>query len=129
MIMIINQFYSNYFPPFFFLEATFHVFFDFAHTPAQVPRWKSLLNKRPNCLKPEGIAKPSESYRKRNKLDYPVNVARNVARQTVSTHYVFPSDIELYPSPNLIPTFLEMIRQNGPQLQKNNPRVFVNSIF
>jgi len=109
--------------------ATFHVFFDFAHTPAQVPRWKSLLNKRPNCLKPEGIAKPSESYRKRNKLDYPVNVARNVARQTVSTHYVFPSDIELYPSPNLIPTFLEMIRQNGPQLQKNNPRVFVNSIF
>ena len=79
----------------------------------QVPRWKSLLNKRPNCLKPEGgsikplnhfyktvffldfyrkpstfcngikhqillpgIAKPSESYRKRNKLDYPVNVAR-----------------------------------------------------
>ena len=60
--------------------ATFHVFFDFAHTPdrvficfficlfaffftlltpkvliySQVPLWKLLLNKRPNCLKPEG---------------------------------------------------------------------------
>ena len=64
---------------------------------------------------------PSESYKKQNGLDYPVNVARwgkhfhllivnaslfpsqplfftrNVARQTVSTHFVFPSDIELYP--------------------------------
>ena len=77
---------------------------------SQVPRWKSLLSKRPNCLKPEGepsknfhflkflhistninlqkpgIATPSESYRKRNKLDYPVNVARS-ASSIINGHH------------------------------------------
>ena len=56
-------------------------------------------------------ASSTESYRKQKGLDYPVNVARwenqklskyhlfvrNIARQTVSTHFVFASDIELYP--------------------------------
>ena len=94
-----------------------------------MPKWESLLPTRPNCQEPEGLASPGETYRKRLKLDYPVNVARNVARQTVSTHFVFPSDMELYPSPGLIPTFLEMVRRNGPLLRKKKPRVFVNSIF
>ena len=62
-------------------------------------------------------------------LDYPVNIARNVARATAATHFVFPSDIELYPSPNLIKDFLAMIRRNDAQLQGTSPRVFVNSIF
>ena len=62
-----------------------------------------------------GPTETAESYKKKNGLEYPVNVARwgnssscrnyqsktfcvrNVARQTVSTHFVFPSDIELYP--------------------------------
>merc|ERR1719295_796482 len=124
--------------------ATFHIFFDFDHIPEQIPNWKSLLRKRQNCnglkgnigttdasLNTHATASPTqtESYKKTKGLDYPVNVARNVARQTVSTHFVFPSDIELYPSPNLIPTFLDMIRRNGPQLQRRNPRVFVNNIF
>ena len=62
-------------------------------------------------------------------LDYPVNIARNVARATAATHFVFPSDIELYPSPNLIIDFLAMIRRNDAQLQGTSPKVFVNSIF
>ena len=62
-------------------------------------------------------------------LDYPVNIARNVARATAATHFVFPSDIELYPSPNLIKAFLDMIRRNDAQLQGTSPKVFVNSIF
>jgi len=115
---------------------TFHVFFDFDHTPEQIPHWQSLLGKQPNCNEPEGNGETkasspteTESYKKQNGLDYPVNVARNVARQTVSTHFVFPSDIELYPSPNLISAFLDMIRRDGPLLQGTNPRVFVNHIF
>ena len=62
-------------------------------------------------------------------MDYPVNIARNVARAEAGTHFVFPSDIELYPSPNLITDFLAMIRRNDVQLQSSSPRVFVNSVF
>ena len=43
--------------------------------------------------------KPFISYRSTNNLTYPVNVGRNIARQTATSHFVFPSDIELYPSP------------------------------
>jgi len=110
--------------------ASFHVFFDTAHTPEQVPKHHTLLNKRPNCDLPEGLSnKNFTSYKKLKKLDYPVNIARNVARQTVSTHFVFPSDIELYPSPGIIPAFLDMIRRNDDYLRSSNPMVFVNSIF
>ena len=47
-------------------------------------------------------AKPFKSYRSTNNLTYPVNVARNIARQTATSHFVFPSDIELYPSPGIV---------------------------
>jgi len=90
---------------------TFHVFFDFEHIPEQIPHWQSLLYKRQNCdASEEGNGElasrsnvttnpqtQTQSYKKQNGLDYPVNLARNVARQTVSTHFVFPSDVELYP--------------------------------
>lgn len=111
--------------------ATFHIFFNTEHTPAQVPRHETLLKKRPNCLPPEGLSSTNNvtSYKKKNDLDYPVNVARNVARETVNTHFVFPSDIELYPSPGTISTFLEMVSRNDYNLRRPNPRVFVNSIF
>ena len=75
-------------------------------------------------------------------------LSRNVARITASTHFVFPSDIELYPrylntcnlvsiltittsliSPNLIPEFLAMFRRNEKKMPKGQERVFVNSIF
>jgi len=108
--------------------ATFHIYFDLSHIPAQVPRQDTLLHKRPNCLLPEGL-KNTVTYKKKKGLDYPVNVARNVARVTASTHYVFPSDIELYPSPKLIPEFLSMIRRNEKKVPKGQQRVFVNSIF
>ena len=54
---------------------------------------------RINCEVPEGLDpnRTEATYRHRLGLDYPVNVARNVARLTAGTHFVFPSDIELYP--------------------------------
>ena len=52
-----------------------------------------------------------------------------MARETATTHFVFPSDIELYPSPNLIPSFLDMIKRNDGPGNPKKPRVYVNSIF
>jgi hypothetical protein len=69
-------------------------------------------------------------YKNEKKLLYPVNVGRNIARESAPTYFVFPSDIELYPSPNLPAKFLEMIRKRDqPALYKPNPKVFVLSIF
>ena len=66
-----------------------------------------------------------ESYRQSMELDYPVNVARMIARESATTHYVFTSDIELYPSPNLISHFLQMINRIG----ASDLTVFVTPIF
>ena len=33
-----------------------------------------------------------------NNLTYPINVGRNIARESALTHFVFASDIELYPN-------------------------------
>lgn len=69
-------------------------------------------------------------YKNEKKLLYPVNVGRNIARETAVTHYVLASDIELYPSPDLPSRFLEMIREREqPELFKPNPKVFVLPIF
>ena len=110
--------------------ATFHIFFDLAHIPARVPDHQLLSTKGlVNCEKPESLSGNLTTYKKKMELDYPVNIARNVARATAGTHFVFPSDIELYPSPNLITDFLAMIRRNDDLLQRPTPRVFVSSIF
>jgi len=60
---------------------------------------------------------------------YPVNVGRNIAREAAATHYILPSDIELYPSPGVIPDFLDMIRRRDAAILHSNPKVFPLSIF
>lgn len=68
-------------------------------------------------------------YKSQKKLLYPVNVGRNIARETAQTHFILPSDVELYPSPNLITKFLEMIAENRGPLLRSNPRVFPLHLF
>ena len=68
----------------------------------------SLANKMKLC----NFEAKAMSEFKKSPQDYPINVARNIARESANTHFVFPADIELYPSPGLIPDFLEMIRRN-----------------
>ena len=51
----------------------------------------------------------TKTFRKAHNLTYPINVARNLARESATTHYILPSDIELYPNPGLISGFLRMI--------------------
>ena len=52
-------------------------------------------------------------FRRKNNLEYPVNVARMIARETATTHFILAADIELYPSSNLISDFLHMVHSNG----------------
>eukprot|EP00096_Caligus_rogercresseyi_P015408 TRINITY_DN7848_c0_g1_i1.p1 TRINITY_DN7848_c0_g1~~TRINITY_DN7848_c0_g1_i1.p1 ORF type:complete len:448 (-),score=121.69 TRINITY_DN7848_c0_g1_i1:197-1540(-) len=116
---------------------SFHLYFDIRHLPrreqkADVPiRDFETESKGFTC---EAIREDLQSnaslYKQVKGLNYPVNVGRNIARLEAATHFIFPSDVELYPSPGLIPDFLSMIRRNeDPALHRDNPRVFVNSIF
>ena len=107
---------------------TFHVIFDVDKVPKNVTDGQRLLAKQPDCSKPPPWVGKA-SYRKAKKLTYPVNVMRNVARETVMTHFVFPSDVELYPSEGLAEQFLDMVRRNTADLCRPSPRVFVLSIF
>merc|ERR1719330_2086970 len=68
-------------------------------------KWDAVLKNKVDCKTPPPTS--SNTYRKIHSMTYPVNVGRNIARETANSHYIFPSDIELYPS----------------------PRVFVSSIF
>lgn len=111
--------------------ATFHLFFNPDHFPTvkRIFSQADLRAMKADCSQPPPRPANESSKTERN-LKYPINVARNVARETATTHFIFPSDIELYPSPGLIPDFLAMIRRNDPEIRnQNQPRVFVNSIF
>ncbi|XP_046473213.1 beta-1,4-glucuronyltransferase 1 [Neodiprion pinetum] len=111
---------------------TFHVFFSTKHIPKTVPSSSKVLSEGWNCTLPPPWANVtvSKMYKSEKKLLYPVNVGRNIAREWAPTHYVLPSDIELYPSPDLASRFLEMIRRRDQQpLYKPNPKVFPLSIF
>lgn len=60
---------------------------------------------------------------------YPINVARNIARDAALTHFIFASDIELYPSPEFVPKFLEMIERNENEMQRAAPKVYPITVF
>ncbi|XP_015116957.1 beta-1,4-glucuronyltransferase 1 [Diachasma alloeum] len=112
---------------------TFHVYFSSKHVPKVVPTSKDVVNDVYNCSLGPPWANPqnkNKMYKNEKNLLYPVNVGRNIARESAVTHYLLASDIELYPSPELPARFLEMIRRRDqPALLKANPKVFVLSIF
>lgn len=58
-----------------------------------------------------------------------MNVGRNIAREMAQTFFVLASDIELYPSPNIINNFLEMIARNDNVLLSKNPKVYPLHLF
>lgn len=110
---------------------TFHIFFAHKHIPSTIPNPDTFLQTPYNCsLKPPYDVNSNSTFMKAKSLLYPVNVARNIARDAAVTHYILPSDIELYPSPNLVPRFLNMIARNAKPLSTSTrPRVFPISIF
>ncbi|CAG9783138.1 unnamed protein product [Diatraea saccharalis] len=109
---------------------TFHVFFSNKHIPGKIPEPDKFLAVPYNCSVPPPFkTKTGDTYMQKKNLLYPINVARNVARDSALTHFVLPSDIELYPSPFLVPRFLNMIARNAKPLNSTKPRVFPISIF
>jgi len=108
---------------------TFHIYFPDKHFPKYIPRGKSIFSSKFNCSNPPPWTTWKTTYKTAKKLFYPVNVGRNIARESATTHYILASDIELYPSPGVINDFLEMIRRQDPPLRHKNPKVFPLSIF
>ena len=110
---------------------TFHVFFGTRHVPKQVPMATSAIGESANCSLPAPWINVTSAqlYKTKAKILYPVNIGRNIARESATTHFILPSDIELYPSPGLIQNFLEMISRQDPPLLHRNPKVFPLPIF
>lgn len=110
---------------------TFHIYFSTKHVPKQVPQHDKVLQESYNCsLSPPYFNVTNDQmYKVQKKLLYPVNVGRNVAREAAQTHFILASDIELYPSANIILQFLEMISLNEGPLQRKNPKVFPLHLF
>lgn len=111
--------------------ATFHIYFSTKHIPKNVPKDDKVLEPLYNCSIPAPYFNVSSNqmYKTQKKLLYPVNVGRNIARDSALTHFILASDVELYPNPGLVRKFLEMIARNDPVLQRKSPKVFPLSIF
>ncbi len=81
----------------------------------------------------EIVNKLNVSFRSAHSLPYPINVCRNVARINARTNYVFPIDIELYPSVGLVSAFFELLGREKkglvPLISNSNPHVYVLPVF
>lgn len=92
------------------------------------PYVKNLLNNNYKCSLRESPT--SVSYRNINRLPYPINACRNVARNAATTHYILTSDVELIPSEYLATSFLNlMLRQYSNEGFLHPSRVFVVPVF
>ncbi|KAL7632151.1 UNVERIFIED_CONTAM: hypothetical protein RMT77_017525 [Armadillidium vulgare] len=110
-------------------HVTFHIFFPTDHMPSSIPSTVQVLSTRPSCSSPPSFLY-SSTYKKSHNLTYPVNVARNVARLAAATYFVLASDVELYPSLNFIPRFLDMMRrEDASKTITPARRVYVLPIF
>ncbi|KAI4459830.1 hypothetical protein MML48_6g00018602 [Holotrichia oblita] len=125
---------------------TFHIYFSTKHIPKEVSMKQCCTSSRlaihrilqllPSCpllhcsqVAPYFNISVDQMYKTQKRLLYPVNVGRNVARESVQTHFVLASDIELYPSSNIIPQFLKMIARNEGPLLSPKPKVFPLHLF
>ncbi|XP_055907925.1 beta-1,4-glucuronyltransferase 1-like [Eupeodes corollae] len=111
---------------------TFHIYFPKDHMPKIVPLTETDALYWPyDCSFPppyENI-KRSSMYKQSHNLDYPINVGRNIARKAALTHFIFASDIELYPNPGFVDEFIKMIIRNSSLLSGEKPRVFPLAAF
>lgn len=69
------------------------------------------------------------TYRREHSMIYPINVARNVARNASKTNYFIVSDIEMVPSDGLAPKFLTMVRKLMGDKKRDEGCVFAKTIF
>ncbi len=114
--------------------ATFHIFFPIEDMPPTIDDLE-ILDGNSTCdtwpmVKTNQV---NLTYRAYKRLDYPVNVGRMISRESITTHFVFVADVELYPSPGLIPKFLDMVQRNkimeDNMTTAKNKTVYVTPIF
>ncbi|XP_074601557.1 beta-1,4-glucuronyltransferase 1-like [Brevipalpus obovatus] len=110
-------------------NVSWHMIYDMRHgpKPEEIKFPAKLINySEYDCSTPleQMISSYENTYRSGNKLPYPINVARNVARLSVKTKYLLASDIELYPSLNIVSMFKKLLeRERSSQVPNINPRV------
>ncbi|XP_064459358.1 beta-1,4-glucuronyltransferase 1-like [Ornithodoros turicata] len=87
-------------------NVTWHIVYSTEHRPKA-----GLVIANPEDCSDDIMHRQYANYRSIHNLTYPVNVLRNSARRAAETRYILASDIELYPSGNIIPRFLDMVRR------------------
>ncbi|XP_067119144.1 beta-1,4-glucuronyltransferase 1-like [Centruroides vittatus] len=102
-------------------NVTWHLIVDKAHAPNR----ENTIKAREMPVNCQNDTSNFTNFRKMHKLSYPINLARNVARKMARTHYVLASDIELYPSLDLVPRFLDMVLKQNVSWR----RVYVLPVF
>ncbi|KAF7285370.1 hypothetical protein GWI33_010770 [Rhynchophorus ferrugineus] len=112
---------------------SFHLFFDLEHVPEAKMNIsiQYTYNDHYNCSAPPPweILTDDDTYKTNQSLLYPINVARNIAKLAARTYFVFPSDIELYPTRNFIEQFLVFVKENMNLFGANTRNAFVLPIF
>uniref|UniRef100_A0A1B0BQM1 N-acetyllactosaminide beta-1,3-N-acetylglucosaminyltransferase n=1 Tax=Glossina palpalis gambiensis TaxID=67801 RepID=A0A1B0BQM1_9MUSC len=106
---------------------TFNFMMHEDHIWSNIPKSeKDFMSRTTDCMSSPFILY-NETYRRLKKLIYPSNMARNIARQTVSTYYVLSLDINYLPSAKFIENFLKMVYK----LDLNNPfnTVYALTVF
>ena len=121
-------------------NVTWHFVFDSVYGPplTNLPYPESIGTNDPSLLNCSLSNDELPQYFKSNfkaehKNPYPINVVRNVARTQSRTRYVLASDIELYPSINVVSMFKNMLEREEnnlvPLAKKDIPHVYVLPIF
>ncbi|KXJ83970.1 hypothetical protein RP20_CCG025124 [Aedes albopictus] len=110
-------------------HASVHLYFDFERMPPKpIDFYKDLLRTPLDCPS-ENASTYLPSLENPSNHTYPVNVGRNIARDAARTHFVLPSDIELYPNPGFIEMFLKMMAQPVYRYTLKTPSVYVLPVF
>lgn len=115
-------------------NVSWHIVYDKVHAPPAavvVNSSADFLRSWNGTCASDVMERDYAPFRKANKMTYPINVLRNVARRRARTRFVLASDIELYPSANVIPRFLALVEERRRQnaTLASVPQVFVLPIF
>jgi hypothetical protein len=94
---------------------TFHIYADDQFIPPNIPNNGHRDEKSFSCphIPPYKNRSELDLERFKLKLPYPVNIGRNLARKQVQTHFLLSSEIDYFPSPDLIEEFLFLASENA----------------
>ncbi|KFM62500.1 N-acetyllactosaminide beta-1,3-N-acetylglucosaminyltransferase, partial [Stegodyphus mimosarum] len=106
-------------------NVTWHVYFDSEFSPPQKnlrsPEEEAELTK----ASPTYEMWPKGTFKSHGTLPFPANIGRNIALQESRTDYVLVSDLHYYPSAQIIPRFLKLLKFQG----KAGKKVYVLPVF